>query len=51
MTTPADDPGIPLPVIPRPDHSDHPVLAAVLAELRVRDATEGTVVAYYEDAP
>ncbi|GGS91954.1 hypothetical protein GCM10010254_09830 [Streptomyces chromofuscus] len=50
MTAPADDTHIPLPVIRRPDRTDHPVLAAILAELRNRDE-ETTVVAHYEDAP
>jgi len=47
--TPHDTP-IPLPEIPRPEHTDHPVLAAILADLRARDG-EATVVAHYEDAP
>ncbi|GEC07489.1 hypothetical protein SSP24_51440 [Streptomyces spinoverrucosus] len=50
MTAPPDDTHIPLPVIPRPDRTDHPVLAAILAELGSRDG-EPTVVAHYEDAP
>ncbi|MDG9721841.1 MULTISPECIES: hypothetical protein [unclassified Streptomyces] len=50
MTHPTDEAEIPLPELTRPARSDHPVLAAVLAELHVRDG-EATVVAYYEDAP
>jgi hypothetical protein len=50
VTAPAQDARTPLPDIPRPDHTDHPVLAAILAELRVRDR-ESIVVARYEDAP
>ncbi|MER5544400.1 hypothetical protein ACWDBD_14460 [Streptomyces sp. NPDC001118] len=54
MTLPIDDTHIPLPEIAPPDHTDHPVLAAILAELRERErAREGepVVVAHYEDAP
>ncbi|MFF4361702.1 hypothetical protein [Streptomyces sp. NPDC001604] len=50
MTAPPQDTPIPLPDIPRPDHTDHPVLSAILAELRAREA-EPVVVARYEDAP
>ncbi|WP_162931399.1 hypothetical protein [Streptomyces sporangiiformans] len=50
MTAPVDESGIPLPEIPLPEHTDHPVLAAILSELRSR-AGETTVVAHYEDAP
>ncbi|GAA3832040.1 hypothetical protein GCM10022403_076520 [Streptomyces coacervatus] len=50
MTHPPEDTHTPLPEIPRPLHTDHPVLAAVLAELRVRER-QSTVVAHYEDAP
>ncbi|MCC5478988.1 hypothetical protein [Streptomyces barringtoniae] len=50
MTLPTDDTCIPLPEIAPPDHTDHPVLAAILAELRAREG-ESTVVAHYEDAP
>ncbi|MFE7269657.1 hypothetical protein [Streptomyces sp. NPDC057623] len=50
MTLPTDDTHIPLPEIAPPDHTDHPVLAAILAELRTREG-ENPVVAHYEDAP
>ncbi|MEU6453578.1 hypothetical protein [Streptomyces sp. NPDC047065] len=50
MSDPTDETEIPLPVLHRPARTDHPVLAAVLAELHVRDR-ETTVVAHYEDAP
>ncbi|MEU0245285.1 hypothetical protein ABZ192_13315 [Streptomyces sp. NPDC006235] len=50
MTAPVDDAHIPLPDVPRPDHTDHPVFAAILAELRAREG-ESVVVAQYEDAP
>ncbi|MFR9796431.1 hypothetical protein ACL02U_11075 [Streptomyces sp. MS06] len=50
MTTPLEDTGTPLPDVQRPDRTDHPVLAAILIELRARDS-EPTVVAHYEDAP
>ena len=50
VSDPTDETEIPLPVLHRPARTDHPVLAAVLAELRVRDG-ETTVVAHYEDAP
>lgn len=50
MTFPIDETHIPLPEIAAPDHTDHPVLAAILAELRTREG-ESTVVAHYEDAP
>ncbi|MFD7404980.1 MULTISPECIES: hypothetical protein [Streptomyces] len=50
MTARPEDTRTPLPDIPRPDRTDHPVLAAILAELRTRDG-ESTVVAHYEDAP
>ncbi len=49
MTAPIDDTCIPLPDIPRPNHTDHPVLAVILAELRTREGE--SVVAQYEDAP
>ncbi|MCN9240070.1 hypothetical protein NGF19_04570 [Streptomyces sp. RY43-2] len=49
MTTPDDTPR-PLQEITPPEHTDHPVLAAVLAEVRARNG-ESTVVAHYEDAP
>ncbi|MEU8570541.1 hypothetical protein AB0C51_19720 [Streptomyces pathocidini] len=57
MTPPSDGRGTPLPEFPSLSTglgSDHPVLAAVLAELRDRVAGSGEaepVVAYYEDAP
>ncbi|MEV6173109.1 hypothetical protein AB0L99_33490 [Streptomyces sp. NPDC051954] len=51
MTAPADGTHIPLPEIPRPDRTDHPVFAAILAELRTREGEEHPVVAHYEDAP
>lgn len=47
-------PVVPLPVIPRPAPGalvTHPALAAVLVELRAREACGARVVAYYEDAP
>ncbi|MER5939090.1 hypothetical protein ABT121_17405 [Streptomyces sp. NPDC001928] len=50
MTLPTDDIPIPLPEIAPPTHTDHPVLASILAELRTREG-ESTVVAHYEDAP
>ncbi len=50
MTDPTDETEIPLPALHRPARTDHPVLAAVLAELTARDR-EPTVVAAYEDAP
>ncbi|WP_179023786.1 hypothetical protein [Streptomyces sp. IMTB 2501] len=50
MTLPTDDTHIPLPEIAPPDRTDHPVLAAILAELRAREG-EAVVVAHYEDAP
>ncbi|MDF3149485.1 MULTISPECIES: hypothetical protein [unclassified Streptomyces] len=50
MTLPTDDTHIRLPEIAPPDHTDHPVLAAILAELRTREG-ESIVVAHYEDAP
>ncbi len=50
MTFPADDTHIPLPEIAAPDQTDHPVLAAILAELRDRER-DTPVVAHYEDAP
>ncbi|MFC5212357.1 hypothetical protein [Streptomyces coerulescens] len=50
MTLPTDDTPIPLPEIGPHTHTDHPVLAAILAELRSREE-EPTVVAHYEDAP
>ncbi|MFF0743893.1 hypothetical protein ACFYVL_26215 [Streptomyces sp. NPDC004111] len=46
--------GGPLPVLRRPAPGTtvrHPALAAVLAEVRAREAGGGQVVAYYEDAP
>ncbi|GHE04782.1 hypothetical protein [Streptomyces alanosinicus] len=49
MTLPADDTRTPLPEIAPPDHTDHPVLAAILADLRARAGE--VVVAQYEDAP
>lgn len=49
MTAPVDDTHIPLPDLLRPDHTDHPVFAAILAELRTREGEP--VVAQYEDAP
>ncbi|MET9967793.1 hypothetical protein ABZZ80_18155 [Streptomyces sp. NPDC006356] len=50
MTFPADDTHIPLPEIAPPDQTDHPVLAAILTELRDREG-DPVVVAHYEDAP
>ncbi|MFC9505855.1 hypothetical protein [Streptomyces sp. NPDC057002] len=50
MTAPTDEHCIPLPGLSRPDHTDHPVLAEILAELRVRER-EPSVTAQYEDAP
>ncbi|MCD9878019.1 hypothetical protein [Streptomyces guryensis] len=50
MTAPPQDTPIPLPEIPRPDHTDHPVLSAILAELHAREE-QAVVVARYEDAP
>ena len=50
MTPSPQDTPIPLPEIHRPDHTDHPVLAVILAEVHARDA-EALVVAHYEDAP
>jgi hypothetical protein len=50
VTAPVEESGAPLPEIPLPENTDHPVLAAILAELRSR-AAEPTVVAHYEDAP
>jgi hypothetical protein len=50
VTAPAEDTTTPLPDIPRPDHTDHPVFAEILAELRTREG-DSTVVAHYEDAP
>jgi hypothetical protein len=50
VTAPVDDTHIPLPEIAAPDHTDHPVLAVILAELRRREE-EPSVVAHYEDAP
>ncbi|MFE6621839.1 hypothetical protein [Streptomyces sp. NPDC057740] len=50
MTFPVDGTHIPLPEIAPPDQTDHPVLAAILAELRDREQ-DALVVAHYEDAP
>ena len=50
MTLPPDDTRTPRPEITPPDRTDHPVLAAILAELRAREG-DPTVVAHYEDAP
>lgn len=47
-----DDPaGPPLPAVRRPHSSPHPVLAAVLAELREREAADEPPAAYFEDSP
>ncbi|WP_251020344.1 MULTISPECIES: hypothetical protein [Streptomyces] len=53
MTPSAELSGLPLPAFGRPAPEDvaHPALAAVLAELREREASGEPVVAYYEDAP
>jgi hypothetical protein len=51
---PIPDGELPLPVFPRPSPGAlvaHPALAAVLVELRAREACGARVVAYYEDAP
>ncbi|MEU6840625.1 hypothetical protein ABZ930_01965 [Streptomyces sp. NPDC046716] len=41
----------PLPEFRLPARSDHPVLSAVLDELRLRAVDPEPVVAHYEDAP
>ncbi|WP_353944681.1 hypothetical protein ABII15_25915 [Streptomyces sp. HUAS MG91] len=41
----------PLPAFGLPARSDHPVLSAVLDELRLRALDPEPVVARYEDAP
>ncbi|MEU6097469.1 hypothetical protein [Streptomyces sp. NPDC047079] len=53
MTGPDDTPGIPLPAFerPLPGRARHPVLAAVLAELRAREAEDEPPAAYYNDSP
>lgn len=51
MKAPDDASGIPLPVFERPDAARHPVLAAVLAELRERETADEPPVAYYGDSP
>ncbi|MGH4035487.1 hypothetical protein ACQB60_42020 [Actinomycetota bacterium Odt1-20B] len=51
MTTPADPHDTPLPAIPRPQDTTHPVYAALLGELAERAAAGEPVCAQYEDAP
>lgn len=58
MTATTEDSDAPLPGITPPARTDHPVLAAILAELRERttpwdpdDPAPPPVVADYEDAP
>ncbi|WP_255952198.1 hypothetical protein [Streptomyces odontomachi] len=58
MTAPQEDCDAPLPGIAFPARTDHPVLAAVLADLRARttpwdpdDPAPPPAVADYEDAP
>ncbi|MGV9563965.1 hypothetical protein [Streptomyces sp. NPDC003480] len=51
MRGPDDAPGIPLPAFDRPGGAAHPVLAAVLAELRAREAEDEPPAAYYGDSP
>ncbi|GHH81833.1 hypothetical protein GCM10018793_40160 [Streptomyces sulfonofaciens] len=58
MTAPLEDSDMPLPGLDLPVRTDHPVLAAILADLRARmapeephDSASQPVVAQYEDAP
>ncbi|MFF3515753.1 hypothetical protein [Streptomyces sp. NPDC002573] len=53
MRGPDDVPGIALSSFerPGPDGTPHPVLAAVLAELRAREAEDDAPAAYYGDSP
>ncbi|MFF3849536.1 hypothetical protein [Streptomyces sp. NPDC002328] len=51
MTAPAGPADIPLPVFERPAGTSHPVLAAVLAELREREESAEPPAAYYADSP
>ena len=56
MTAPHEDSDTPLPEVVLPAETDHPVLAAILADLRERTAARDRhdpppVVARYEDAP
>ncbi|MFD8571724.1 hypothetical protein [Streptomyces sp. NPDC057694] len=51
-TTPLSLPDdAPLPEFGLPARTDHPVLGAVLDELRLRALDTEPVVAHYEDAP
>lgn len=53
MTAPDEPTGIPLPAFERPEPGStrHPVLAAVLAELRARESENEPAAAYFGDSP